>query len=75
MWDEIKEIPELNKTLEHYDRYITGLVVKKYKLIASEQEIGTDLDEDFYNMSPQERRKALRDMADAIKILTNKYKE
>ncbi len=75
LWDEIKEIPELNKSLEHYDRYITGLVVKKYRLIASEQEIGTDLDEDFYNMSPQERRKALRDMSDAIKILAKKYKE
>ena len=75
LWDQIKDNPELRKSLELYDHYITNLVFKKYKMIASEELIGRDLDEDFYNMTPQERRKALRDMADAIKILTKKYKE
>jgi hypothetical protein len=73
--DQIKDNPELRKSLELYDNYITNLVFKKYKMIASEELIGRDLDEDFYNMTPQERRKALQDMADAIKILTKKYKE
>ncbi|MFX0071742.1 MAG: hypothetical protein ACFFAO_11695 [Candidatus Hermodarchaeota archaeon] len=75
LWDEIKERPKLKKTLEQYDNYVTTLVFKKYRTIASGEEIGTDLEEDFYNMTSAERRKALRDMADAIKILTKKYKE
>jgi hypothetical protein len=75
LWDQIKDNPELRKSLELYDHYITNLVFKKYKMIASEELIGRDLNEDFYNMTPQERRKALQDMADAIKILTKKYKE
>ncbi len=75
LWKQIKDYPELQKSLDHYDTYISGLVFKKYKLIASGEQIGTDLEEDFYKMTPQERRKALRDMADAIKILTKKYNE
>jgi len=75
LWEEIKENPELNKALNEYDSYITALIFKKYQFIASGEKIGYDHDNDFYNMTPQERRKALRDMADAIKILTKKYKE
>ncbi len=75
LWKQIKDNPELQKSLEHYDRYISDLVFKKYKLIASGEQIGTDLEEAFHKMTPQERRKALRDMADAIKILTKKYNE
>ncbi|MFX1257560.1 MAG: hypothetical protein ACFFAN_06870 [Promethearchaeota archaeon] len=75
LWDNIKADLNLIKALEHYDRYIAGLVYKKYQTIASGEKIGTDLEEDFYNMTPQERRNALRDMAEAIKILTKKYKE
>jgi hypothetical protein len=61
--------------LEKYDNYVSELVYKKYKLIASGEEIGTDLEEDFYNMSAAERKKALKDMSEAIKTLTQKYKE
>ncbi|MBD3256264.1 MAG: hypothetical protein GF383_14295 [Candidatus Lokiarchaeota archaeon] len=75
LWEEIKDTPKLVKALENYDKYITSLVFKKFKLIASGEQIGRDLEADFYTMTPQERRKALKDMADAIKILTKKYKE
>ncbi|TFG09127.1 MAG: hypothetical protein EU539_00385 [Promethearchaeota archaeon] len=75
LWEEIKEDSALKKVLGRYDDYITTLVYKKYKVVASGEEIGTDLEEDFHNMTPAERRKALRDMADAIKLLTKKYKE
>ena len=37
--------------------------------------IGINLEEDFKNMTVQERNKALRDMADAIKKLGELYKE
>jgi hypothetical protein len=75
LWDDIKNKPQLQKVFEKYENYISELVYKKYRLTASGEEIGTDLEEDFYNMSPAERKKALKDMADAIKILTKKYKE
>ncbi|MFX0188364.1 MAG: hypothetical protein ACFE8A_11590 [Candidatus Hodarchaeota archaeon] len=75
LWDEIKDDPELNHILNEYENYVTALLVKKYQLIASGGHLGLDLENDFYNMTPEERRKALRDMADAIKILTKKYKE
>ena len=61
--------------MENYDNYISKLIIKKYKTVASGDQFGTNLEEDFYNMTPAEKRKALRDMADAIKILTKKYKE
>ena len=75
LWDEIKENPKLKQALNEYDNYITSLVYKKYKTIASGEQIGTDLNENFYDMSPAERRKALSDMAEAIRVLTKKYKE
>jgi hypothetical protein len=75
LWDDIKNNIRLRNILEKYDNYISQLIYNKYKMIASGEQIGTDLEEDFYNMTPAEKRKALRDMADAIKILTKKYKE
>jgi hypothetical protein len=75
LWDEIKDKSQLKLELEKYDNYVSELVYKKYKLIASGEEIGTDLEEDFYNMSAAERKKALKDMSEAIKTLTQKYKE
>ncbi len=75
LWDEIKDKPKLQKALEQYNDYISKLLIKKYKAVASGDQFSTTLEEDFYNMSPAERRKALKDMADAIKILTKKYKE
>lgn len=75
LWDVIKENKELQEVLKQYDDYILNLVVEKYKDFASLEMIGSNLEDDFYNMHPQERRRALRDMADAIDILTEKYKE
>ena len=75
LWDKIKEDPKLQKALEYYDKYITSLVYKKFQVLASTEKIGRDMEEDFYNMSPEERRKALRDMAEAIHKLTEEYKK
>ena len=41
--------------------------------MAESQKIGTDLAEDFYNMTPKERKKALKDMEKAIEILNKEY--
>ncbi len=75
LWDNIKDHSKLRKALERYDKYITSLVYKKYRDMASTERIGTDFEEDFSNMSPAERRKALRDMAEAIRTLTDEYKK
>jgi hypothetical protein len=75
LWDQIKDHPELNKALGHYERYINALVIKKFKSQAESQKIGTNSEEDWMNMTPKERKKALRDMEKAIKILNREYKE
>ena len=75
LWEVIKDHAKLKKAIEHYDRYITSLVYKKFKLVASTEQIGTDMDDDFYKMTPDERKKALKDMASAIKKLTELYKK
>ncbi|TES94288.1 MAG: hypothetical protein E3J90_12790 [Promethearchaeota archaeon] len=75
LWDQIKEDPELNKALGHYERYINALVYKKFKSQAESQKIGTDSEEDWMIMTPKERKKALRDMEKAIEILNKEYKE
>ena len=75
LWEEIKDENKLRKALNHYDKYITSLVYRKFKLIASTEKIGTDISEDFYNMTPEERKRALKDMAGAIKKLTDLYKK
>jgi hypothetical protein len=75
LWDQIKEDPELNKALGHYERYINALVYKKFKSQAESQKIGRDSEEDWMIMTPKERKKALRDMEKAIEILNKEYKE
>jgi hypothetical protein len=75
LWDKIKNNVKLSKALERYEKYITSLVYKKFKFMASTEQIGTDFEEDFYEMSPAERRKSLRDMAEAIRKLTDEYKK
>jgi len=75
LWDKIKDHPELNKALSYYERYINALVYKKFKQSAQTEKIGRDLENDFYNLTTKERKKALKDMEDAIKILTEHYKE
>ena len=74
LWSEIKDRPKIKDALNKYDQYITTLVYKKFQAIASSEKIGYSED-DFYNMTAQERNKALRDMADAIRKLTELYKE
>jgi hypothetical protein len=75
LWDKIKDNSELNKALGHYERYINALVFKKFKPVAESQKIGIDLEDDFYNMTQKERKKALRDMEKAIEFLTREYKD
>jgi hypothetical protein len=75
LWDQIKDDPDLNKALGHYERYINALVYKKFKSMAESQKIGTDSEDDFYNMTPKERKKALKDMEKAIELLDKEYKE
>ena len=75
LWEKIKDNPEINKALGHYERYINALVYKKFKPVAESQKIGIDLEDDFYNMSPKERKKALKDMEKAIEFLSREYKE
>ena len=73
LWDKIKDNPKLIKALEYYERYILGLIQKKFKVMASV--IGTDVGDNFDNLNPMERRQALRDMAQAIRKLTEEYKK
>ncbi|MFW9867978.1 MAG: hypothetical protein ACFFEN_17930 [Candidatus Thorarchaeota archaeon] len=73
LWDKIKDNPKLAKALEYYERYILGLVHKKFKVMAST--IGTNVDDEFEELSLAERRQALRDMAEAIRKLTEEYKK
>jgi len=75
LWEQIKDNPELNKAFNHYERYINALVFKKFKTVAESQKIGTKSEDDFYNMTPKERKKALKDMEKAIGILTREYKD
>ena len=75
LWEEIKDYDLLKVALNKYERYITSLVYKKFQTIASTEKIGINLNEDFTNMPVEERRKALKDMADAIRNLTKLYKE
>ena len=73
LWEKIKDDPKLTKALEYYERYVLGLVQRKFKAMAST--IGTDVGDNFENLSLIERRQALRDMAEAIRKLTEEYKK
>ncbi len=75
LWDKIKDDPSLNKALDRYDKYVTSLIYTKYRDMASPEKIGSDSENDFDNMNRKERRKALKDMAQAIKKLTEEYKK
>ncbi len=75
LWNEIKKNDKLINILAEYDHYILNLVFKKFEKLASSEKIGVNLVDDFYQMTPQERRQALRDMAHAIRILNKYYKE
>ena len=75
LWEEIKDNSLLKVALNKYERYVTSLVYKKFQKIASTEKIGIDLNEDFTNMPLEQRKQALKDMADAIRNLTQLYKE
>ncbi|MBN1215226.1 MAG: hypothetical protein JXA99_07250 [Candidatus Lokiarchaeota archaeon] len=75
LWDKIKEDNKLKVALAEYEHYVLNLVFKKFEKLASSEKIGVNLVDDFYQMTPQERRQALRDMAQAIRILTKYYKD
>ena len=63
------------KALERYDKYIESLVYTKYRSMASPEKIGSNSEEDFYEMTKKQRKQALRDMAEAIRKLTDEYKK
>jgi hypothetical protein len=73
LWEKIKDDSKLAKALEYYERYVLRLVQRKFHTMAST--IGSDVGDDFDTLSPMERRQALRDMAEAIRNLTDEYKK
>lgn len=73
LWEEIKDDSKLAKALEYYERYVLRLVQRKFQAMAST--IGNNFGDDFDTLSPAERRQALRDMAEAIRNLTEEYKK
>ncbi|MFW9999267.1 MAG: hypothetical protein ACFE88_04055 [Candidatus Hermodarchaeota archaeon] len=75
LWNEIEEDPRLMKAFDRYEKYVTSLVYNKYRDMASSEKIGSDSEDDFYQMTSKERRKALKDMAQAIRKLTEEYKK
>ncbi len=75
LWDKIQNDPRLIKALDRYDKYVTSLVYTKYRDMASVEKIGSDSEDDFYQMNNRERRRALKDMAQAIRKLTEEYKK
>ncbi|MEJ2250775.1 MAG: hypothetical protein P8Y70_14125 [Candidatus Lokiarchaeota archaeon] len=75
LWDDIKHKPKLKKVIQDYDNYITSLIVKKYITLAKPEKMDSDFEQEFFELNALERKKALKDMADAIRILTKKYKE
>ncbi|MGM0469726.1 MAG: hypothetical protein ACQERB_13075 [Promethearchaeati archaeon] len=75
LWDEIKEDDKLQKVLKDYDDYITKLIVDKYLSLASPNEIKSGFENEFMELNPTQKKKALHDMADAIRLLTEKYKD
>lgn len=75
LWDEIKNNSELQKALEEYDNYITKLVIIKYIHSVTTQNMSAKAEKDFYNSHISERKKALKDMKDALEELSKMYKE
>jgi hypothetical protein len=73
LWETIKDDSKLTKALEYYERYVLSLVQRKFQTMVST--IGSDVGDDFDALSPTERRQALRDMAGAIRKLTDEYKK
>ncbi len=75
LWHKIKDDDRIIKALDRYDKYITSLIYNKYRDMASAEKIGTNSEGDFNHMKRKERRQALKDMAEAIRKLTEEYKK
>jgi hypothetical protein len=73
LWEKIKDNSKLIKALEYYERYVLGLVQRKFQVMVST--IGTDEGDEFDKLNPGERRQALKDMAEVIRKLTDEYKK
>ena len=50
-------------------------IYTKYRDMASPEKIGYNSEDDFYQMTRKQRRRALKDMAQAIRQLTDEYKK
>ncbi|TXT63670.1 MAG: hypothetical protein BAJALOKI3v1_330024 [Promethearchaeota archaeon] len=74
-WDKIKENEKLKKVLKDYDNYITKLIVEKYISLTSPMNLTSDFEKEFLELNPSQKKKSLRDMAEAIRILTEEYEE
>jgi len=73
LWNEIKDDPDLQKAFNYYDRYISGLIYKKFK-----PEIMKDMNltrDAFLNLSPRQRTRVMRDLIGALRELTRLINE
>ena len=75
LWDEINANPRFREILDQYEQYINQIIIEEYKETAVSKSKGGDLESEFYQLTGLEKKKVLNDMAEAIKILTEKYNE
>lgn len=72
LYGEINDNADLEKAFNYYDRYISGLIYKKYK---PEEITGTLTMEKFLKLSPRQRTKIFRDLIGALRELKRMYYE
>jgi hypothetical protein len=75
LWDDIKDDPNLKQVINEYNGYIETLIVKKYINLGTSENTEKDFEKEFFRLNPAQRRKALKDMLDAIRELTKKMDE
>lgn len=75
LWDKIKEMDKLQIAVAKYDHYLLEMIFKKYEKLASSSGLGFNIQNDFFQMTPQERKQVLKDLQSAIKILHEDVKE
>lgn len=69
MWQDIKDDDELIQVISEYEKYLSRLIVKKYKEIAPKTVIDELIEKD---MDLIERRKAMNELKAAINRLSDK---
>lgn len=74
LWEEVKGNPELQVAFNRYDDHLKNYIYNKYRSM-SEAPPGKDLKDSFYDMTPEEKEHALRDMKKAIGILDDHLEE